>query len=311
MAIELGDLREVRDLRTVWPREARDFTPWLADNGNISRLSEALGMEIEIEDTEAEVGDFSLDILATERESEKRVIIENQLEDTDHDHLGKLITYAAGKNAAVVVWIVKRAREEHKAAIEWLNNHTDDSVGFFLCEIKLYTINGSVPAPRFEVVEKPNDWAKEIKGAGKLCKRQQANKEYWSAYGESAAGQKGFSRMFKVAAATTSCWLNHGVGESVYHMTASRIVRRKELSVEVYIPNNKELYYELLKYKDKIEEKAGCKLEWREPLDCKRSGIRLVKIVDYIEDCDTWNEQFAWIRDSMTRLYLAVKPFVH
>ena len=151
------------DLRTVWPHEALDFTPWLSQDENITLLGDAVGLDITVEETESAVGDFNVDIFASETGTDRKIIIENQLEDTDHDHLGKLITYASGKSADVIIWIVKRAREEHKSAIEWLNNHTDDKIGFFLCEIKLYRIGSSVPAVKFEVIEKPNGWAKEIK----------------------------------------------------------------------------------------------------------------------------------------------------
>ncbi len=161
MGTNLGKLEEVQDLRSVWPNEAKDFTPWLSSN--ISRLGETLGIDIDVEETESAVGDFNVDIFAVDADTGKKIIIENQLEATDHDHLGKLITYAAGKAADLVIWVVKKARDEHKAAIEWLNNHTTEDIGFILCEIKLYRIGDSAIAPSFVVIEKPNDWAKEMK----------------------------------------------------------------------------------------------------------------------------------------------------
>ena len=133
--ISLGQLKEIKDLREVWPHEALDFTPWLAKENNLTLLADAVGLEITVDETESKVGDFNVDIFATETGTERRIIIENQLEDTNHDHLGKLITYASGKGADIVIWIVKRAREEHRAAIEWLNNHTDENISFFLIEI--------------------------------------------------------------------------------------------------------------------------------------------------------------------------------
>ena len=128
---ELSVLEEIKDLRTVWPHEANDFTPWLAQDENMALLSDAIGIEITVDETESSVGDFNVDIYANETGTDRKIIIENQLEDTNHDHLGKLITYASGKSANVIVWLVKKAREEHKAAVEWLNNHTDDEIGFF------------------------------------------------------------------------------------------------------------------------------------------------------------------------------------
>lgn len=158
--INLGRLEEIKDIRSVWPDEARDFTPWLALPENMEVLSDTLGIELTADATEVSVGDFRADIIAYETDTDRKVLIENQLEDTNHDHLGKLITYASGAGASFIVWIVKHVRDEHRAAIEWLNNHTDDSVGFFLLEIKLFQIGTSEKAPKFEIIEKPNDWVK-------------------------------------------------------------------------------------------------------------------------------------------------------
>ena len=134
--MELGKLKEIKDLRKVWAHEALDFTPWLAEEENLSELADAVGLEITLDETESSVGDFSVDIFAKETGTDRKIIIENQLEDTNHDHLGKLITYASGKDAEIIIWVVKRAREEHRSAVEWLNNHTDENIGFFLVEIK-------------------------------------------------------------------------------------------------------------------------------------------------------------------------------
>ncbi len=167
--INLGTLEEIKDLREVWSHEAHDFTPWLAKN--ISILGDEVGIDISIEETESSVGDFNVDIFATDADTGKKIIIENQLEETDHDHLGKLITYASGKSADLVIWLVRKARPEHRAAIEWLNNHTDEGVGFILCEIKVFRIGNSEPAPKFEIIEQPNNWVKEMKKPSGTNKR--------------------------------------------------------------------------------------------------------------------------------------------
>ena len=135
---ELGKIERIDDLRTIWKNEARDFTGWLAEDDNLALLSEAIGIDLELEERESSVGSFSVDLFASEEGTSRKVIIENQLEDTNHDHLGKVITYAAGKDASVVIWIVKRARDEHRQAVEWLNQHTDEDIGFFLVEIELW-----------------------------------------------------------------------------------------------------------------------------------------------------------------------------
>ena len=155
---KLGKIERVDDLRTIWPHEANDFSKWLAQEENLALLSETVSIDIVLEERESAVGGFSVDIFASEEGTGRKIIIENQLEETNHDHLGKIITYASGKEAEVIIWIVKRARDEHKKAVEWLNQHTDENIGFFLLEIELWRINDSLPAPKFNVVERPNDW---------------------------------------------------------------------------------------------------------------------------------------------------------
>lgn len=164
VTVQLGKIQREHDLRTVWSNEAQAFTPWLAEH--LDALGDALGIAIELEERESSVGAFSLDILARDQDSGEAVVIENQIEQSDHEHLGKLITYASGKDAKWIVWIVKEAREEHRAAIEWLNKISDDTIGFFLVEIQLWKIDDSNPAPKFEVVEQPNGWSKAAKISG-------------------------------------------------------------------------------------------------------------------------------------------------
>ena len=149
------------DLREVWKHEALDFTNWVAEN--LGALSDAVGVDIKLIQTEASVGKFNVDILAEEDLTGRKIIIENQLEATDHDHLGKIITYASGHNAEIIIWIVKDTRDEHQKAIEWLNDHTDEDISFFLIRIELWKIDDSKPAPKFEIVVSPNEWAKAIK----------------------------------------------------------------------------------------------------------------------------------------------------
>ena len=133
--IQLGVMKKIDDLRSVWSHEALEFTPWLAKPENIKMLSETIGLDIEVEETESSVDTFSADIVGIDTNTGRKVIIENQLEDSNHTHLGQIITYAAGKNASTIIWIVKHARDAHRAAIEWLNNHSDEDINFFLIEI--------------------------------------------------------------------------------------------------------------------------------------------------------------------------------
>jgi hypothetical protein len=216
--INLSKLEEISDLRKVWPHEAQDFTPWLASEDNIGSLSDAIGIDIAIDEEESPVGDFNVDIFAREIDTGRKIIIENQLESTNHDHLGKLITYASGKSAEIIVWLVKHAREEHRAAIEWLNNHTDDKVAFFLCEIKLYKIGNSSPAVKFEVVERPNDWAKDVKKADTTSVVQQRRYDYWVAFQDYAFRDSRFAKEFNRRKPALDHWMSFSIGSSSCHM---------------------------------------------------------------------------------------------
>lgn len=232
----LGRLEEITDLRTVWSNEALDFTPWLAAEKNISLLADALSLdELTVDETESPVGDFRVDILSTETGSGRKVIIENQLEDTNHDHLGKLITYAAGKAADIIVWLVKRAHEEHRAAIEWLNNHTDDKIGFFLCEIKLYRIGTSAPAIKFEVIERPNDWTKELRTVESLGTGQQQRLEYWTAFQDHAFQNDSFAKNFKRRKPSIDNCFDLSIGSSSCIIRLWQIRQRNELGAAIYI----------------------------------------------------------------------------
>jgi hypothetical protein len=156
----LGKIETV-DIRSLWKHEERDFTPWLAQN--IQLLSDVLGVSIVVDQTEHKVGGYELDILGHIEESDAVVIIENQLEATNHGHLGQLITYAAGLDAAIIIWIAPDIRDEHRSAIEWLNNHTDEKVSFFLVRPEVFRIDSSNPAIRFEIEASPSEFGRRLK----------------------------------------------------------------------------------------------------------------------------------------------------
>ena len=306
---ELSTLEEIKDLRTVWPHEANDFTPWLAQDDNINLLSDAIGIDITVDETESSVGDFNVDIFANETGTDRKIIIENQLEDTNHDHLGKLITYASGKSANVIIWLVKKAREEHKAAIEWLNNHTDEDIGFFLCEIKLYRIGNSNPAVKFEVIEKPNDWAKEIKKSDASNPTKQKRYEYWVAFQEHAFQKGIFSTNFNRRKPSTDHWMDFTIGSSAYQLAVNQLRTRNELNVEFHINDDKSIFYTLHDNKEKIEREMGMELEWLELPNKKASRILVKKEVDF-DDSAQWNEQFEWLIDVMLKMKKVFKKYI-
>lgn len=307
--VTLSKLEEIKDLRKVWPHEALDFTPWLSQDDNIGLLADAVGLDITVDETESSVGSFNVDIFASETGTDRKIIIENQLEDTNHDHLGKLITYASGKSADVVIWVVKHAREEHRAAIEWLNNHTDEKVGFFLCEIKLYCIGNSEPAVKFEVIEKPNDWAKEVKRSDMSNPTLQQRYDYWVAFQEYAFSKLTFAKNFNRRKPSKDHWMDFSIGSSACHMAVSQILKRNELDVELYIHEDKELYHQLLRNRAAIEAETGLEFDWRELPERKASRIVIEKKADLL-DRSQWNAQFDWIIDVMLRMKNSFKKYL-
>lgn len=247
--------------------------------------------------------------LASETGTDRKVIIENQMGDTDHDHLGKLITYASGKGAGLVIWVVKHAREEHKAAIEWLNNHTDEGVGFFLCEIKVIQIGGSDPAMKFEVIERPNDWAKGARKSEGFTETQARRREYWEAFQDHAFGNEKFEKAFNRRKEGTGHWMDYGINSSACHIVVSQIQKRNELDVELYINEDKGLFRSLLAQKETIEAASGLKFDWRELPERKASRIVVEKAAD-LGNRDEWAGQFDWLVDTMLNIKKTFKKYV-
>ncbi len=306
--MRLRKLEEIKDLRSVWATEAGHFTPWLAKDENIAELGDALGLDITVEEIESNVGDFRVDIFASETNTGRKIVIENQLEDTNHDHLGKLITYATGKSANIVVWLVKQAKPEHSAAINWLNKYTTEEIGFFLCEIKLYKIGESDPAVKFEVIEKPNNWSKGVQKMANAKPIEQQRHEYWTAFKNYATNNADFNKQFKVRNPSTDHWMDFSIKTSSCHISVSQIAKRNAISVEIYIPDNKKLYQHFLKYKDEIQQKTGVEYEWKELPEKKASRIIIEEPFD-LRNQGEWPKQFDWIIGQMLKMKSAFTFF--
>lgn len=295
MAIKtkLGEIKQIDDLRSVWANEASDFTPWVASN--ISLLNDATGLSLEVIEQESPVGSFSLDILAKDTESEAIAIIENQLEDTNHDHLGKLLTYASGKSAKYIIWIVKNAREEHRSAIEWLNNNTVAGIEFFLIEMQLWQIGASELAPKFNVVEQPNGWMTAAKQSQTTQggAAVQFKYEYWSAFNDYAFENKEYASVFRKHKASSDHWYTLNIGSSESHISLLVNTKTNVIALDFFIQDNKSLFDSLCAKKDEIETIIGEKLDWRR-LDGKMSSRVLLERKVNLKNKDEWVEQFEW-----------------
>lgn len=299
--MNLGKL-EQGDLRKVWKSEASDFTNWLAQEENLTLLSDEIGIDIKLIRTEANVGTFSVDILAEEENTERKVIIENQLEPSDHGHLGKIITYASGYDASIVIWIVEDVRDEHKQAIDWLNEHTDENTNFFVVKMEIWKIGDSPFAPRFHIVSKPNDWAKAMKKSAtesELTDTELLQFEYWTKFKEYAIQRKTKLRLRKPY---PQHWYDISIGNSGCHICLTANTRNDLLSCEIYIDESKELYDALFTKKDEIEEEIGERLEWMELPLRKASRIKLLREAS-IADTQNWNKCFEWMLEHAEKFY--------
>lgn len=292
----LGSLKKV-DVRHIWQTEAQHFTPWLAQNLDI--LAETLDMELEIEAQEKNVGPFRADILCRDTLDKSWVLIENQLERTDHLHLGQLLTYASGLKAVTIIWVSTHFTEEHRSALDWLNNITDDLFKFFGLEVELWQIGDSPVAPKFNIVSKPNDWSRSVGQAarqietGTLTDIKAAQLEFWTQLAEKLKENS----HIRPQKPMPQHWAVFRIGRSGFHMSGLHNTRDKCIGVELYInhQNAKDFYNQLYAQKNDIEAEIGHELIWKELPNKSASRIIL-----YLRDVDPmdrsrWDEYQDWL----------------
>lgn len=289
----LSKIKQV-DLRKAWNHEAHDFTNWLAEPENLSLLSDEIGIDISLIQTEASVGKFNVDILAEEEHSGRKIIIENQLEITDHDHLGKIITYASGYDAEIVIWIVKDVRDEHKQAIDWLNEHTNEDIYFFAIKMELWQIADSPFAPKFSIISKPNDWSKAIKQSaqGQLSDTKVLQLDFWKSFKEYMTTN---NTSLSLRTPRPQHWYDLSIGVHGVHISLTTDTQKNLVACELYIPDWNELFADLVSSKEKIEKEIGHSLDWQ-PLEGKKaSRIKLSRDGD-IMNTEQWEEYFYWLK---------------
>jgi hypothetical protein len=292
--MNLGKLKKI-DLRNAWKNEASDFTNWLAKEQNLGLLSDEIGIDIKLIETEADVGRYSADILAEEENTERKIIIENQLEVTNHAHLGQIITYASGYDADFIIWVVKDVRDEHKQAVDWLNEHTGEKPSFFIIKMELWQIGDSPFAPKFQIISQPNDWAKALKktrGQFGFSKIQMMQLDFWNKFKEYSLQNK---TKLKLRKANPQHWYFISLGNSNMHISLTVNTRDNLLGCEIYLPDSQETYKKLSENKDKIENELQEKLEWQELPNKKASRIKISKKAD-ISNIDEWDECFEWLK---------------
>ncbi len=305
----IGKLTEV-DVRELWKHEQFDFSNWLVKEENLGYLNDIIGLTLTDVDKEVYVGPYRCDIVAKDETSGISVIVENQLEGTDHDHLGKIITYASGLNAKVIIWIVKEAKEEHRAAIEWLNNNTNNEVNFFLIEIHAYKIGDSDAAPKFEVVEKPNDFVKRsmIKTDDREFNKSQGERlAFWEQFNQAVIDR---GKPFNLRKATTDHWYDVAMGTSDAHIAIDLVNKDGHIVVECYISDNKHLFDMFADHKEEIETELGLKLIW-DRLDGKKASRIKYKIQGLnFDDHSNYNELMNQTIDAAVKMRDVFKKYI-
>ena len=298
---ELGTIERV-DIREIWPNEAADFTPWLAEN--LDTLGKALGLDLEIQAQEAPVGGYSLDILARDVQSGRPVVIENQLGPTDHAHLGQLLTYAAGFDANVIVWIAREFRDEHREALDLLNHRTGEESEFFGVEVELWKIAESPPAVNFNLVSTPNEWRKQTvsspRTSSPVSEKMEKYREFFQDLIDTLRENHQFTNATK------------GQPQNFYSFAAGRsgfsygvnFNADGHARVELYIdpgeqPENKQIFDRFEDQKGAVESELETPLEW-ERLDNRRaSRISIRRLGSIDDDRETLKALEGWMVDRL------------
>lgn len=293
--MELGRLEPVL-ARSIWTNEARDFTPWLL--ANAERLGEALGIELELTAAEHPVGGFSLDLVGRDLTNDAVLIVENQLGGTDHSHLGQILTYAAGTGASTIVWLATAFREEHRQALDWLNEQTAENIHFFGVQISVVRIGGSAPAPLLDVVAKPNDWQKQVRSAARtrsVSGRAEQYRQFWALYLQRLAAER--PSWGRRSTPQPTNWMSFAgplPGTQINPSFAAGARLRHELYIDTGDgAENQRLLDHFAAHRSAMEQVCGTSLEF-EALD----GKRACRIAEYregvITDKTSWDDYIAW-----------------
>jgi len=306
----LGELKRINP-RVIWPSESRDFTPWLAEN--IERLGEILGMDLEITGTEAAVGEFSVDILARDLATGRDVVIENQYSATDHDHLGKLLSYASGRDAYALVWIAQNIRDEHRQALEWLNERTDADTLLFAIELEVLQIDESAPAQNFKLVVSPNKWQKSTHrgSSGNPSPRGEAYKLYFQQLMDELREKHNFTR---ARVAVPQNWYSFSSGLSGVSYGTS-FAQGGRVRTELYIDRgdaeeNKKIFDSLAAERKIIEAEIGSTLDWERLDDRRASRIALYRPGSIDSDEAVLLEIRDWAIDNLLKFRKVFGPLL-
>jgi hypothetical protein len=307
----LGTLEAV-DLRLVWAHEALDFTKWLSKEENIQLLCNELDIEIEDIKVEESSGRYNADIVGFESTTKKKIIIENQLETTDHKHLGQIITYASGLDASIIIWIAKDYNDEHKAAIDWLNKNMLSDIKFFLIQIELWKIGTSQPAPRFNIISQPNDWAKTLKTAalsekGSPSELKLQQQQFWTGFKEFGKTDTA-SKLNLGRTPRPQHWYDISFGTTKATISLTVNSKQNYVGCELYIKNDESIYNSIVADKDTLEKELGTDINWMDLPES--SAFRIIKTYSgNPTDESKWPEYYQWLQQNAEKFLKTFKPY--
>jgi hypothetical protein len=299
--MEFGKLEKL-DLKEVWNKEALDFTPWLSEN--IAALGEALGMDLELEEREANVGNFSLDLLARNLGTGDYAVIENQLTQTDHDHLGKLLTYAAGFDATTIIWVAESIRDEHRQTLEWLNQHTDAKTQFFAVIVEVFRIDDSKPAYKFRPIVFPNEWQKTRRqhAVNATSPRAEAYRSFFQQLIDELREAHKFTG---ARLGQPQSWYSFSSGISGISYGAC-FGQGNTVRAEIYIDTsdaekNKAVFDSLKADETAIEQEVGNALSWERLDDKRASRVAIYRDGSIDDDKNQLEEARSWLIDNLLK----------
>ena len=303
---------EPQNVRDYWSHEAREFTPWLANAiraEDASHLEDVLGLDLEVIETEKSVGKYNVDIVAEVADDGRIVVIENQLEQSDHDHLGKSIAYAAGVDADIIVWITPKFNDEHRDAIQWMNRNSREGINFFAIRLEVWKIAESPPAVRLNAIEEPSEWKEKARrSAGELTKQKQLQEDFWSEFRDRIQEADTPLRARKPR---PHHYYDNPIGKSGFHISFLVDSDSNRIGLELLIEDNEDAFWTLKDDEGEITDELGTDVIWEEPWETHTGNMRSIIRVNRegdIEDRDQWEEYFDWMLDYGERFHEVFKP---
>jgi len=314
--VELGQLKKV-DIRKAFPKEAQNFTPWLAKEENLSLLGEELGLNLEAVEQEKRVGKYRLDLLCRNSNTKEQIVIENQFSETDHWHLGQLLTYAAGLSASTVIWIAETLSDEHKAVLDWLNSNTPPRIAFFGVEIELWQIDESRFAPKFNVCCQPNNWSALVQEAATSASAdtelKQVQYEFWTAFRKYMEEKQSSVKCQKPAPKN---WMYHPIGKVGFVLLSVVSSGRGTASgfggpglvVGLEIDGHKR-FQAIEAVKDRIENELGEHLAWHSTAEKRTCSVYVRKEADFKNESE-WPAQRTWLKETLEKFQKVFVPII-